>query len=85
MSSDFYENFRNCSYIYEDYVYHKKSALAATTSSRRGWNLVQGLMVSSLGMLTMTFLMNIIRDSFVFEKLCLHLAQPCPILYNAEY
>ena len=43
------------------------------TSSRRGWNLVQGLKVSSLGMLTMIFLMNMIRDSFLFEKLGLHL------------
>ena len=59
--------------VYEEYVYHKKLALAAMTSSRRGWNLVQGLKVSSLGMLTMIFLMNMIRDSFLFEKLGLHL------------
>ena len=45
---------------------------------------MQGIMVSSLGMLTMIFLMNMIRDSFVFEKLGLHLTQPCPILNNAE-
>ena len=41
-------------------------------------------MVSFFGILSIICLMNMIRDSFVFEKLGLHIAQPCTILNNAE-